>query len=526
TVPRGAVREETEVRIEELPGTATELLPGTETRSRLYAVDIGQPLRKPVELAFRLSRRPGSRDALAAASRERDGEMWVLRRGDYDADRRVLRLRTRELSQWQVLEDVKNKAVDLGVTATSTLLQLGGVRAKEPACGVPPFGYALQGEVGMGDANALVFACLEGLDEEMALRVVNNRAIGMEYEIPEGMQVKDVDSPELAAELMDKVREVFSDSPWRTVSATGETTLSGRAGEMKVTVEPTVRSFVFDLNVFAIGQVGGKSGKAASATVDFLRCVRGAADRLGDRGPETAQAAMDAAHATWRECGDTLAAAGGGAQAKGGALFFGATKLGTGSTDAVAELFENQQAELRVVQSGPRAGQYKLAFEESGRPAAIGPFDVRAGHATVSDASAAFGATDSKTDDGSGGCDLLWGTLGLKANAADYGSGDACGPETGRISSFVIRSPAFETDRGLRVGMSEAELRQRHPEATTRGPGPAYFDFDPVTSGSLYTIETEQSAIGSTGSVATLAALVDDNGRVTALEVSPYLAGD
>jgi len=235
---------------------------------------------------------------------------------------------------------------------------------------------------------------------------------------------------------------------------------------------------------------------------------------------------MDAAYATWRECGDTLAAAGGGAQAKGGALFFGATKLGTGSTDAVAELLENQRAELRVVRSGPTAGQYKLLFEGSGRPAAIGPFDVRAGNATVSDAVAAFGATDSKTDDGSGGCDLLWGTLGLKANAADYGSGDACGPKTGRISSFVIRSPAFETDRGLRVGMSEAELRQRHPEATTRGPGPAYFDFDPVTSGSLYTIEAEQSAIGSTGSVATLAALVDDNGRVTALEVSPYLAGD
>ncbi len=177
---------------------------------------------------------------------------------------------------------------------------------------------------------------------------------------------------------------------------------------------------------------------------------------------------------------------------------------------------------------GPR---YRLAFASDGRPVRVGPFDIAAGHRTIRDAIAAFGRPDALIF-GDTGCELRWAQLGLEADTVNYSSRDDCGLDSGYVNDFVIVSPRFETDRGLVVGMSEEELRARHPEATTRGPiSDSYFDDESPLDrgarrlGSIYSIHVVASPIGVDGRYGSLKGLVEHD-ELTALQVVPLLGGD
>ena len=71
--------------------------------------------------------------------------------------------------------------------------------------------------------------------------------------------------------------------------------------------------------------------------------------------------------------------------------------------------------------------------------------------------------------DGSDACNVRWTHLGLLLKFANFGLGDACAPSQGHAQVMVIKPPRarrWQTDRGLRLGHSVAELRRRHPNAT------------------------------------------------------------
>lgn len=514
--PERAAVGEVEVEIQRQGESATNLLPGMRALSPVYSIEIEGELRRPVRLRFATH---GAWDRRGyVASRENAGEMWVLQPARLAADGREAVISTKHFSMLQVLGEAKDGALATGEAATATFLRFSGVRAEEPRCGPPPFGYELAGEIGIGDANALVFACLEATDSGMALHLVNNRALGMEYSLPAGLRPSALSSPELPDALIDAMRAVQG-SGWRSIPATGEVVLTGQPREHEVVVRPTFRSFAFDLAVFGLGKMGGKAAKAAG-TVDYLACARGAADRLGAGPPPSAKAAMDAALGIWRRCAQTLAGVARGTNALGGALFFGGMKLGTGVTDATAELLIRQRAVVQIAKAPPAT----LGFTGDGRVEAVGLFSVAAGDRTIADAVAAFGPPTS-IKPSTTGCEVTWPELGLKADAVNYGSrGMECTPEGGFINDFVITSPLFQTEAGLRVGMSESELLARHPLATTRGEDPA-FDDEFAPAGTLYGVEQMASPISSTGLLTTLKALVRED-EVVGLEVTPLLGGD
>lgn len=519
-VPSGAVSREVALRVERGGAEAADrLLPGMRPLAPVYSIELDPDLtlRRPVRVHFDVDEIP--RGPLFVASREAVGEMWTLRRASAASEGNEVVVAVDGFSLLQPLEDLAGRAAAGTETAAKTLLRLGGARASEPRCGPPPFGYQLAGDTGADDANALIFACLEGSGSDLALHVVNNRAIGMKHSLPQGTRVSSLTSPALSDALMDAVRNVQRGMSWRSISAAGEVVLTGEARKLEVTVEPTLSSFAFDLALFAIGEAGGKMAKAA-ATVNYLECVREAADRLGAGPPRSAGEALDAALGVWRLCGDTLARVGKGALAKAGAVFFGGIKLGAGTTDAAAELLTQQRARLSVEKAPPAV----LGFSTDGAVEAVGPFSVSSGARTIADAVAVFGPPAS-IEPGSTGCEVLWPELGLKADAVNYGSRSSeCAPEGGYINDFVIDSPRFQTEAGLRVGMSEDELLARHPDATTRGGDPSFDDeFGP--SGTLYGLEQMASPIATTGILPTLKALVR-NGQVVGLEVTPLLGGD
>lgn len=515
-VPEGAAVGEVEVEIQPEDESATKLLPGMRALSPAYSIELEGELRRPVQLRFAVTGARGGRGYVA--SREAAGEMWVLQPARLAAGGREAVISTKHFSMLQALEEAKRGAIAEAEAATATFLRFSGVRAEEPRCGPPPFGYELEGDVGTGDANALVFACLEGTDSGMALHLVNNRALGMEYSLPAGLRPSALSSPELPDAVMDAMRAVQG-SDWRSIPATGEVVLTGQPGERKVVLRPTFRAFVFDLAVFGLGKLGGKAAKAAG-TLDYLTCARGAVNRLGAGPPPSAKAVIDAAIGLWRSCAQTLGGVARGTTAQGGALFFGAMKLGVGPTDAIAEMLIRQRAVVQVA----KAPAATLSFTGGGRVEAVGPFSVAAGARTIADATAAFGPPAS-IEPSPTGCELTWPELGLKADAVNYGSrGEECTPEGGFINDFVITSPLFQTEAGLRVGMSESQLLARHPLATTRGEDPT-FDDEFAPAGSLYGVEQMASPISSTGLLTTLKALVQED-EVVGLEVTPLLGGD
>lgn len=517
-IPPRALSREVAARVELGGESAVRLLSGLRPLAPVHSIELDPnvALKRPAEIRFQVDDVP--RGPRYVATRKARGEMWTLQRARRGADGEVV-VTVDDFSLFQPLEDLASRAAARAETAVATLLRLGGVRAREPRCEAPPFGYLLSGAVGSGDANALVFACLERDDTDMAVHVVNNRGIGMEYSLPGRLRVGSLTSPQLPDALMDAVRRIQGGTSWRSISATGEVVLTGAPRELAITVEPTLRSFAFDLALFAIGRFGGKAAKAAVAT-NYVECVREAAHRLGKGAPQSAGAALEAALGVWRRCGDTLASVGDGALSQAGALFFGGMKLGTGATDAVAELLQQQRVELRVEKAPPAV----LTFAPAGAVDAVGPFSVSSGDRTIGDAVAAFGEP-ATIEPGPTGCEVAWPALGLKADAVNYGNRAAeCTLEGGYVNDFVIASGLFQTEEGLRVGMTESELLARHPEASTRGGAPV-FDDEPAPSGTLYGLEHLASPISATGILLTLKALVRE-GRVVALEVTPLLGGD
>ena len=122
---------------------------------------------------------------------------------------------------------------------------------------------------------------------------------------------------------------------------------------------------------------------------------------------------------------------------------------------------------------GAGAAEASAAFTirtEKGAVTRIGPMKtagVEAGR--VMDATAAFGPASAVVPMGDVGCRMRWSALGLRATFANFGGGDPCGAETGRLQQATIRAPEFRTSADLRVGDAWYEVREKHPNAKRRG---------------------------------------------------------
>jgi hypothetical protein len=73
------------------------------------------------------------------------------------------------------------------------------------------------------------------------------------------------------------------------------------------------------------------------------------------------------------------------------------------------------------------------------------------------------------TSGGGDSCNVRWSNIGLLILFANFGGGEACEPGDGYAQVLVIKGKKahrWQTNRGLRIGDTVAELRRRHPEAT------------------------------------------------------------
>jgi hypothetical protein len=102
----------------------------------------------------------------------------------------------------------------------------------------------------------------------------------------------------------------------------------------------------------------------------------------------------------------------------------------------------------------------------------LGPLKTRSSRTyspTIGRAINAFGQPSNSFRIRGDGCAVKWRRLGLRIeffNFGDSGRLSICNPSVGRAQSFTIeRSKQWRTWKGLRIGMSEDAVWDRHPNA-------------------------------------------------------------
>ena len=163
----------------------------------------------------------------------------------------------------------------------------------------------------------------------------------------------------------------------------------------------------------------------------------------------------------------------------------------------------------------PAASAAYTVRTKEGAITRIGPMKtVGVNGGRVMDATAAFGPASSIAPIGPAGseaCRIRWRALKLRATFANFGTGDPCGAETGRLQLATVRSRRFRTRRGLRVGDRSATIAEKHPRARFRR--------------NRWIVSRTRSPFGDPGRIPTIEAFVRD-GRVEILRLWVGAAGD
>jgi len=519
TIPAHALRRSSDIAIQEVDYDAADFFPDLAAISKTFSIDVDQRLARAAAVSMPVldEPRPGAR--ILVASREAPAQMWILTPGRYEPDDRAVSFRTREFTFFQVLEVVRSGAVDAGVTATKAFLEFGDVRTEEPECGEAPVGWTLEGDTGIGDANAVLYACLEADGEEAAVRIVNDRGIGLSTSLPAGFRTVAVGNPNVPDRIATALRSAAG-SHSQTIPAAGEVRVVGPAARAEFAIHPTFGSFAFDAALFAVGELGGRAGKSVEGAAAFLECANGVigTSAKADDQLKSVQAGAAFAVNMWRRCGSALARSGAGATAEAGAVFFGGVKLGAASADSLGSLINHERFELRI------------------RPAPVGPGTtcgvVKSGR-TWNPYGDYARPLDVEVEVGRGAvlCSEAMATLSWYARidpeSACVDSGNSCALHRGSWTCYTPPPPSFPTLIQCEDGPNEVRGVDTEPLPTTGSIQPCAYR-SPPQAGGPYNVETNLRSCNQAWSIAERATSgfgsdqldFTCEGRITGLESS------
>jgi hypothetical protein len=539
SVPAGALDASAVLRIERTE--AATLLAGATPASPVYEVSLSRRLTRPAEVSFRVPESARRDSGLAVAHGEHGPGLPSLLTGTIRAGR--LGVRTRRLSPLQALDVSPLLAGYNAATRTSKAIYraLGpwlAYRSQPPSCDIDSQNLESVTDVGGDDPPIYARTCADR--GRRVLKIVNNRAHSWEFPIPEGARVARVNGRGFSDTVWDEINKAYK-SGWGLLPGAGSVTLEDVDAGDEVPLERELSTLGADVSLFVLSR--GKSGalKDVADAVTWMQCITS----LGNRASEET-GSVAAIRLLLADCGGLLDDPGaeppprrpGGwgqralenlrrasdrvrSAAAAAASVLGATTLMAGIVDAFSE------GRRRVTVSVRRADQV-IRLDGSGRPVAIGRFDIAGGDKFVADFIDAYGQPASRRGTGADDCDFTWSEPAIELHAATFSAspgGERCAPEVEFVQDVVIRSPLFRTESGVRVGMSVSEMTRLVPSASTRFTGQLYREEPVARAESTYRLAEIESPLGPTGKLVTLAAHVAD-GRVAALEVTPLLGGD
>lgn len=330
-IPPLAFRVPTAVSIE-VPSSrdATEYDSVSEPRTPMFRVRASRTPARPAELRFSLTATANSH-RLVAATRNNPDEPWGLAPGRGSPGQFVVR--TLHFSDWSVLELPKlASSVDDSLAALKrTFERAVGVRADSPFCSDSPPDV----EVAVDDADPgdpLLRACGDVVDGGAGVRVASNRAIGLEFDPPEGIRVEGVEGGSLSEAIWDAINRSVPGVGGRILPGGGRLLLLGGQPKDRLRFRPTTQALVFDVMAVAVAGTDGSALQDGGEAAEFAGCVwrvAGAAGGLASRGA-FAGVVRDA----WAQCAKYLPSR---ALVLGG-LFLGGIQMAYGVFDAFDSL--------------------------------------------------------------------------------------------------------------------------------------------------------------------------------------------
>lgn len=212
--------------------------------SPVFILTSAGPLKEPITLRFDLSvADDADLSRLRVAFRESASDEWSLTRGRVDEDSYVVE--TSHLSEWQLRE----------------------LHCKDRLTG--PISYRIDVENSDQD-DPLLYACAQEIGGKPGLVVFNNRSIGLEFPVLEGVDVVRTGSRTLAERAWGYLNSIQYGEPWLLVPGDGFVTLAFDSLPEELTFDATNSAFVFDL-LLSVG------GGAESA---FVECAHTFAESM------------------------------------------------------------------------------------------------------------------------------------------------------------------------------------------------------------------------------------------------------
>jgi|GEM_PF-726601 len=209
------------VQVRRGSGSAAGFAEVAKPLSPVYRVTSSRELSRPVTLRFSSPEAEGwNSEVLRIAHRESKEDAWGWVRGEMQNGSYAVE--TARLSEWQLQEiDCSDEIDDAD-------------------------GFEVEVETSKPD-DPLLYACARKVNGKPGVTIFNNRSIGLEFPVLEGMQVVQTGNRTLAEHAWGAVNSLQYGSPWLLVPGDGFVTLAFDSVPEEIEFDATNSAFVFDL---------------------------------------------------------------------------------------------------------------------------------------------------------------------------------------------------------------------------------------------------------------------------------------
>lgn len=259
-----------DVQISESSDADTSLLDGfSDPASIMFALE-GDGTSPPYGLRFDLPADfGGDPSRLVAASRSSDGEMWALSQGQIVGDQFAVEVS--HLSDWQL----RILGAEVSIPEFASLERTFGARAEPPRCKSPSSGYELE----FSDESGILLGPCVGGTATPELKVANNRAVSLEFDAPDGAEVK-LSGLTLSESFYDLLYQALPGVALRLLPGAGQASVSVVDLPTELSFRATSSTAILDAALALLTAGRSKSGEAAS--INAVKCLYGGYKDAGE----------------------------------------------------------------------------------------------------------------------------------------------------------------------------------------------------------------------------------------------------
>jgi hypothetical protein len=274
---------------------------------------------------------------VAATSANGEGA-WSLTKGRVVG--RDFVVRTDHLSKWQL------RLPKIDLPPAPKLGQLIGTRATDPGCAQKVTGTDIL-ELSVETtkpSDPVLYACPQFDSGKPSVVVINNRGIGLEFDLPNAATVTSTKGRSLGERAIGPANRLQLGEQWRLVPGGGSITISFDAVPDQIDFTATNNAFVFDLLLGVIGKV---PDAVAAVSTTFLVCAHDASTKFREVSLRRPGQVAGALRDVFAACGEHLKNP--RALAKLAAAI-GNVQLAAAALDSVVHLGEKASIRLSVSQ--------------------------------------------------------------------------------------------------------------------------------------------------------------------------------